>query len=114
MPSIAEFVEIVRGFPEVEEKPHFEKISFRVKNKILATLSEKDYRITLKLSEADQDVYGLFDPSSIYPVPNKWGKQGWTFVELNTVHRDILMDALKSAYTCVAPKHLVDLLNKNS
>lgn len=87
-----------------EELPHFEKTSFRVKKKIFATLDVKNNRACLKLSLADQSVFYAFDKSVIYPVPNAWGKQGWTFVELKKVRKDLFTDALTCAYNEVAQK----------
>ncbi|MBK8505811.1 MAG: MmcQ/YjbR family DNA-binding protein [Saprospiraceae bacterium] len=107
--TIDEFKKIANSFPETSEEPHFEKISFRVNRKIFATLSEKDHRVTLKLSVEDQDVFALFDKVTIYPVPNKWGKQGWTFVDLDKAKTEIVQDMLKAAYCAVAPKRLVEL-----
>ena len=49
------------------------------------------------LSPVDQSVFCAFGPSVIYPVPNKWGKQGATFVELKKVRKDMLKDALTQA-----------------
>lgn len=79
------------------EKPHFELTSFRTK-KIFATLDEKRNRACLMLSPVDQSVFCKYDLQIIYPVPNKWGKAGATFVELNKVDKRILMDALQQAY----------------
>jgi hypothetical protein len=104
--TINQFRKIANSFPETSEEPHFEKTSFRVNRKIFATLSEKDYRATLKLSLADQDVFTLFDNTAIYPVPNKWGQQGWTFVELRNVNTEIFRDMINAAYCTVAPKRL--------
>jgi hypothetical protein len=42
--------------------------------------------------------FSAFDKTVIYPVPNKWGKQGWTFVELDKVEEETLIDALTTAY----------------
>ena len=67
-------------------------------------------RATVKLSAIDQDVFCAFDHSIIYPVPNKWGKQGWTHVNLQLVKEDMLTEVLKSAYREVAPKKLADLV----
>jgi hypothetical protein len=36
----------------------------------------------LNLSLADQDVFSAFNKTIIFPVPNKWGRQGWTLVDL--------------------------------
>jgi hypothetical protein len=93
-------------FDEAEEVPHFEKSSFRINKKIFATVDLKKNRACLKLSLANQSVFSAFDPTIIYPVPNKWGKQGWTFVELKTVRVDLFKDALTCAYVEVAPNKL--------
>lgn len=106
--TISQFKTVAMSFSETSELPHFEKTSYRVCGEIFATLSEKDHRVTLKLSIADQDVFALFDKTAIYPVPNKWGKQGWTYVEIEKVKIGILRDMLKAAYCAVAPKRLAE------
>lgn len=94
------------SFDGVEEMPHFEKTSFRVNKKIFFTIDEKNNRGSLKLSEIDQDIFFKIDPQTIYAVPNKWGKQGWTFVELKKVKKEMFADALTAAYCEVAPAKL--------
>lgn len=91
------------SFPDVTEEPHFEKTSFRVNKKIFASFDAANHRACIKLSEIDQNVFSAYDATIIFPVPNKWGKQGWTFVDLNRVPKTMLADALKTAYTQVAP-----------
>lgn len=94
------------ALPDTIELPHFEKTSFRANKKIFATLDEQNNRACLMLSEIDQHVFSAFDPKIIYPVPNKWGKQGATFVELKLVRKDMLKDALKQAYDKVMAKKI--------
>ncbi len=101
---------IALSFPETTEEPHFEKTSFRVKKKIFATYNQKDNTACVKLSEKNQDLFCLADKSVIYPVANKWGKQGWTIVEMNKVKNEVFTDALKTAYCKVAPQKLADLI----
>lgn len=113
MVSINQFREIALSLPEVVELPHFEKTSFRVNKKIFATLAEKDYKACLGLSEIDQDVFSTLGRQAIYPVPNKWGKHGWTFVDLNEVGEGILKDALITAYCKVAPERLAVKINRD-
>jgi predicted DNA-binding protein (MmcQ/YjbR family) len=108
MVSIDTFRKLALSFPETTEELHFEKASFRVKNKIFATYDGKNKRACVKLSEIDQDVFSLADSNIIYPVDNKWGKQGWTFIELEKVHEDLFTDALTTAYCEIAPKKLAD------
>ena len=98
------------SFPEVIEAPHFEKTSFRVNKKIFATYDNTKHQACIKLSEIDQDVFSTFDNSVIFPVDNKWGKLGWTIIDLNIVSDDVFTDALMTAYCEVAPKKLADLV----
>lgn len=94
------------GFEAAEEMPHFDKPSFRVRKKIFATLDLKNKRLCVKLSEINQSVFSAYDKTCIYPVPNKWGQQGWTFVELRSVRKEMLKDLLTQAYCEVAPAGL--------
>jgi hypothetical protein len=43
-----------------------------------------------------------FDKAVIYPVPNKWGKRGATYVELKAVRKNMLKDALTPAYNRIS------------
>jgi len=112
MISINSFRQVALSFPEAVEEPHFEKISFRVAKKIFATLDVAKKQASIKLSETDQDVFSAFDKTIIFPVPNKWGKQGWTYINLSTVPKSMCVDALKTAYCEVAPKKFSSLLDK--
>ncbi|WP_207535636.1 MmcQ/YjbR family DNA-binding protein [Desertivirga arenae] len=100
------------SLPEVTEEPHFSKTSFRVKNKIFATYSAKEEKVTVKLSEIDQDVFSI-DKTIIHPVENKWGKQGWTIIDLQLVNEELFSDALRMAYFEVAPKNLIKQLQQH-
>lgn len=100
------FRQFALAFDQATEEPHFEKISFRVKNKIFATLDVEKQIVVLKFTEIDQSVFGAFDKTAIYPVPGAWGKKGWTMVELQKVREDMLRDALAVSYCNVAPQKL--------
>jgi predicted DNA-binding protein (MmcQ/YjbR family) len=95
------FTELALSFPAASEQPHFEKLSYRVNKKIFATLDLARNNACLKLGEIDQSVFCLVDPAAIYPVPNKWGKQGWTIIELGQVKKTLVKDMLTKSYdTC--------------
>ena len=102
MVSVKTAREISMSFDEVTEEPHFEKTSFRVAKKIFATLNEQEKRMTVKLSAIDQDVFCTFDKDVVYPVPNAWGKQGWTHLEFQDIHPLLLKDAIITSYCTVA------------
>lgn len=104
---------IALSFPESTEEAHFEKTSFRVRKKIFATYDDLKKRACIKLSEIDQDVFSSADKSIIFPVGSKWGKQGWTLIEMSKVHKDLFIDALTTAYCEVAPKELAEQIRTN-
>jgi hypothetical protein len=105
MVTIDYFREVASSFPEATEEPHFEKVSFRVRKKIFATYDAASNLASLKLSEMDQNIFSKAD-KAIYPVPNAWGKQGWTLVELKKVRKKLFQQALLTAYCAVAPAKL--------
>lgn len=80
------------------EQDHFGKPSFRVNKRIFSTLWVKERRMMVTLSPIDQSVFSSFDPTIFYPVPNKWGLKGATFIELDKVRQDMLEDALTLAW----------------
>ena len=112
MVSIDTFRKLALSFPEATEEPHFEKTSFRVKKKIFATYDDINKTACIKLSEINQDVFASADRIIIYPVDNKWGKQGWTIIEMKKVRKE-LFDALTTAYCVVAPKKLSEQIKPN-
>ncbi|HOY96247.1 MAG TPA: MmcQ/YjbR family DNA-binding protein [Catalimonadaceae bacterium] len=82
----------------VVEEPHFEKTSFRIKKKIFATVDPAGEKVCVKLSAEEQSLFGVFDPTIVYPVPNKWGLQGWTLADLHRIPAETLHDLLIAAY----------------
>ena len=94
-----EFKSMALSFPGTMESPHFDRTAFKVINKrIFATLHEGHGTCNLKFSTAEQPVFCAFDKKSVYPVPNKWGLQGWTTFDLAKVPRELMLDALETAY----------------
>lgn len=113
MVSIGTFRKLALSFPDTNQQLHFEKTSFRVKKKIFATYDDIKKRACIKLSEIDQDVFSSADRTIIFPVDNKWGKQGWTLVEMKKVRKELFVDALTTAYCEVAPKKLAHQIRPN-
>jgi predicted DNA-binding protein (MmcQ/YjbR family) len=104
MMSTKTFRELAPALPGAEEHPLFDKSSYRVNKKIFATLDMQNSIACLKLTPVDQSVFSGISRSAIYPVPNKWGVQGWTFVVLEKVRKSLIMDALTTAYYGAAVK----------
>ncbi|MFA6455469.1 MAG: MmcQ/YjbR family DNA-binding protein [Bacteroidota bacterium] len=104
MISIKTFHQLALSFPGAKEVPHFHKRSYRVHNRIFATLDEQEKTVVIKLQPVDQSAFCAFDASIIYPAPGLWGGHGWTIVNLNLVRKSTVKDALATAYNTVAKK----------
>jgi predicted DNA-binding protein (MmcQ/YjbR family) len=94
-----QFAKLALSFQGVIEMPHFDRRAFKIVTKrIFATLHEASGTANLKFSPQDQSVYSLIDKKSIYPIKNKWGLQGWTTFELKNIDKQLMLDALDTAY----------------
>ena len=65
---------------------------------MFATCLEKDNTANIFLTPREQNLFCRIDKQNIYPVPNKWGEKGATTFELNKVKKEIVQEALISAY----------------
>lgn len=83
--------------------PHFERTAFKVA-RIYATLGPDGLTANLKLTPDVQELKCLTAPDAFEPVPNAWGRQGWTTVRLTAVTRDELEAALRLAWQHAVPK----------
>ena len=93
-----QFAQLALSFPGTQQVPHFERIGFKVTGKrMFATYLEKDNTANIFLTPQEQAFFCQMD-KAIYPVPNKWGEKGATTFELHTVPKNILTEALLSAY----------------
>lgn len=88
---------------EVVEAPHFHKTSFRVRGKIFLTVDKESMLASCKLPPELQEVYSKAAESIVFPVPNKWGKQGWTHIELKKVTKSLLKEMLLISMETVSP-----------
>lgn len=95
---------IVMMLNDVSEAPHFERIAFKTNKKIFATLSEKDDLCCVMLDPKEQSVFCSFKKEVIFPVPNKWGDKGATYINLKKVPVSILKDALTVAHELKSKK----------
>ena len=94
-----QFSKLALSFPGTESVPHFERIGFKISGKrMFCTYLDKDNTANAFLTPAEQSVFCQMDKKNIYPVPNKWGERGITTFELDRVDKNILQEALLSAY----------------
>ena len=96
------FTDMALSFPGTETAPHMERIAFKVKKeRIFATYLAKDNTANIFLTPAEQKVFCKMHNIGIFPIPNKWGEKGITTFELGHVPKEIIMEALLSAYNQV-------------
>lgn len=98
------YQKLALSLPNTVEVPHFEKPSFRYKNKIFGTYWPEQNLAMLKLSLIDQSVYHSYAPEIFFPVQGAWGKQGATLVNIELVAVDVFQEALIKAYMNIGGK----------
>lgn len=89
---------IALSFPDTDEHPHFNRIAFRAKKKIFATLSYEDKTLNLMFTPTEQFIFCPPGSDVIFPIPNGWGRRGATTINLNKATKKLVTDALKEAY----------------
>jgi hypothetical protein len=84
------------------EAPHFDRAAFKVK-RIYATLPADGKTANLKLTPDEQEFKCMLAPEVFAPVPNAWGKQGWTTITLGKATVADLRAALDMAWADAVP-----------
>ena len=93
-----EFINLALSFPGAESRPHFERIGFKIINKrMFATYLDLDNSCNIFLTNEEQNIFCKIY-KGIFPVPNKWGEKGATTFLLDKVPKEIVTEALLSAY----------------
>jgi hypothetical protein len=99
------FVEMALSFPGTEQTPHFDRIGFKITGKrMFATYLAENNTANIFLTPEEQRVFCKISAANIYPVPNKWGEKGATTFEISKLKKEIVMEALLSAYQKVVKK----------
>ena len=99
------FRRLALALPGAEEKSHFGKADFRVRDKIFASLKD-DRTGVIKLTPEEQSVMVDAEPRIFQPIPGGWGRKGWTKIELAAADEVTLKSALLMAWRNVVPKTL--------
>ena len=84
------------------EAPHFDRSAFKVR-RIYATLAADGETANLKLTPDEQEFKCMLAPKAFTPVPNAWGKQGWTTLTLAKATAADLKAALEMAWAHAVP-----------
>ncbi len=64
------------------EAPHFDRAAFKVA-RTYVTLAADGRSANFKFTPDEQEFKCMLAPEAFAPVPNAWGKQGWTTADLS-------------------------------
>jgi hypothetical protein len=79
------------------EAPHFERAAFKAA-RIYVTLAADGRTANFKFTPDEQEFKCMMAPEAFAPVPNAWGKQGWTAANLSKLSLPELKSALETAW----------------
>lgn len=97
MATSKEFRRIALSLEGTGEAPHFDRTAFKVARNY-ATLAADGLTANLKFTPDEQAFKCMMAPQAFAPVPNAWGRQGWTTIRLEAVDIAELRDALETAW----------------
>jgi hypothetical protein len=106
MITIDEVSRYARSLPEATETAHWEKPSFRVRDKIFAVIQPDGRTVTVKTAGEDRAFYTALAPE-VYRVTETFSKLNYMHVDLELVDPREMKELLWKAWGCVAPKKLV-------
>jgi hypothetical protein len=85
------------------EAPHFDRAAFKVA-RIYVTLAADGKSANFKFAPDEQELKCMTAPEAFAPVPNAFGKQGWTTAKLSALSAAELKDALAVAWRHALPR----------
>jgi hypothetical protein len=85
------------------EAPHFDRAAFKVA-RIYVTLAADGRTANFKFTPDEQEFKCMLAPDAFTPVPNAWGRQGWTTANLSELSAEELKSALEMAWAHALPK----------
>jgi len=108
MVTAAELRELALGLPGAQERETWGHPTFRVRDKIFASMYEGDDGAiaTVKASPEEQTVLVGADPATFGPASHV-GRYGWTTIRLDRVDPDELRELVVEAWRRTAPKRAV-------
>jgi len=92
------FRQLALARPEASESAHLGTIDFRVGGKIFATLGGAAGRPVVKLTPEEQDLLTAAAPTIFRPADGRWGRFGWTYLELSALDEATAQDALSRSW----------------
>jgi hypothetical protein len=100
--AAADLRRIALSLEGTTEAPHFDRTAFKVA-RIYVTLAADGRTANFKFAPDEQELKCLVAADAFAPVPNAWGRQGWTTGTLAKLSTRELKDALETAWRHALP-----------
>jgi hypothetical protein len=97
------FDAVAKSFAGVTTHPHFDRAAYKIR-RIFVTLAGDGRSANVKLTRDEQEMRCALHPEALSPVPNKFGGQGWTTIDLVAADIDLVRSLLGSAAVAAARK----------
>jgi hypothetical protein len=105
-----EFRKLALALPATAEAAHMQHPDFRVGGKIFATLGPDETWGMVKLTPEEQAEFLAAQPAAFSPASGAWGRRGCTIVQLKSVKKSLMKEALQLAWQSTAPPKISDLV----
>ena len=106
MVSADELRQVMRSLPEAEERETWGHPTFRVRDKMFATMSDDGRQATVKATKEEQAALVAAAPGT-FGIPAYVGRHGWVSIQLATVDPAELRELVVEAWRQTAPRRLV-------
>lgn len=103
MTTFEDLRRLALGLEGTREAPHFNRTAFKLA-RIYATAPADGRTANLRFTPDEQAFKCMIAPDAFAPVPNAWGKQGWTTATLAALTEPELAEALRTAWAHAMPK----------
>lgn len=103
MATAGDLRRIALSLEGTSEAPHFDRAAFKVA-RIYVTIAADGRTANFKFAPDEQELKCITAPEAFSPVPNAWGRQGWTTARLDALSEAELTHALKIAWRHALPK----------
>jgi YjbR len=101
--TAVQFRRLALALAGTTEAPHFDRTAFKVA-RTYATLAANARTVNFKFAPDEQELKCLVAPEAFAPVPNAWGRQGWTTATLAKLTVPELRNAAEMAWRHALPK----------
>jgi len=101
-----QFRQAALSLPEAEERETWGHPTFRVRDKMFATLSDDGQEASAKATRQEQAALVAGDPAT-FTIPAYVGRHGWVGIRLASVDPEEARELLVEAWRQTAPKRLV-------